>query len=51
MLEYVHTIYLSSHRTATYGDKCLTILGPKISNALSTEIKREISLSKFKEYV
>ena len=44
MLDYVH-------KTVTYSDKSLKILGPKIWNALPTEIKHEISLSEFKEYV
>ena len=44
-------VLVRSHNTATYGDKSLKILGPKIWNALPTETKRETSLSKFKEYV
>ena len=32
-------------------NKSLKILGPKVWNALPTEIKCETSLSKFKEYV
>ena len=43
-------LLVRSHKTATYGNKSLTILGPKIWNALPIEIKRE-TLSKFKEYV
>ena len=46
-----HDLLVRSHNTATYGDKSLKIVGPKIWNALPTEIKRETSLSKFKEYV
>ena len=46
-----HDLLFRSHNTATYGDKSLKILGPKIWNALATEIKRETSLSKFKKYV
>ena len=46
-----HDLRFRSHDTATYGDKSLKILGPKIWNALATEIKRETSLSKFKKYV
>ena len=46
-----HDLLVTSHKTVTYGDKSLKILGPKIWNALPTEIKRETSLSKFKEYV
>ena len=44
-------LLVRSHNTATYGDKSFKILGPKIWNALPTEIKCETSLSKFKEYV
>ena len=39
------------HHTVTCGDKSLKILGPKIQNSVPAEIKRETSLSKFKEYV
>ena len=46
-----HDLLTRSHKTVTYGDKSLKILGPKIWNALPTEIKCETSLSKFKEYV
>ena len=46
-----HDLLVGSHKTVTYGDKSLKILGPKIWNALPIEIKRETSLSKFKEYV
>ena len=46
-----HDLLARSHNTPTYGDKSLKILGPKIWNALATEIKRETSLSKFKKYV
>ena len=46
-----HDLLVRSHNTATYRDKSLKILGPKIWNALSTKIKRETSLSKFKECV
>ena len=41
-------LLVRSHNTATYGDKSLKILGPKIWNTLPTEIKCETSLSKFK---
>ena len=44
-----HKLVVRSHNTATYGDKSLTILGPKVWNGLPTDIKRETSLSKFKE--
>ena len=37
------------HNTATYGDKSLTALGPKIWNKLPTKIKSLISIAKFKE--
>ena len=46
-----HDLLVRSHKTVTYGDKSLKMLGPRIWNALPTEIKRETSLSKFKEYV
>ena len=46
-----HDLLVRSHKTVTYSDKSLKILGPKIWNALPTEIKHEISLSEFKEYV
>ena len=46
-----HDLCTRSHKTVTYGDKSFKILGPKIWNALPTEIKYETSLSKFKEYV
>ena len=46
-----HDLLVRSHKTVTYGDKSLKILRPKTWNALRTEMKREISLSKFKEYV
>ena len=39
-----------SHNRATYSDKSLKILGPKICNALPTGIKRGTSLSKFKDF-
>ena len=46
-----HDLLVRSHNTATYRDKSLKILGPKIWNALPTEIKHETSPSKFMEYV
>ena len=46
-----HDLLVRSHNTATFGDKRLKILGPKIWYALPTEIKRETSLSKLKEFV
>ena len=39
------------HNTATYGDKSLTALGPKIWNKLPTDIKSLASIIKFKEYI
>ena len=45
-----HDLFVRGHNTATYGDKSLKTLGPEIWNALPTEIERETSLSKFKEY-
>ena len=44
-----HDLLVRSHKTVTYGDKSLKILGPKTWNALPTEIKHEASLSKFKD--
>ena len=46
-----HNLLVRSHKAATYVDKSLKILGPKIWNVLSTEIKRETSLCKFKEWL
>ena len=46
-----HDLLVRSHNTATYGDKSFKILGPKIWNALPTDLKHEISLNKLKEYV
>ena len=46
-----HDLLTRSHKTVTYGHKSLKILGPKIWNALPTEMKCETLLSKFKEYV
>ena len=46
-----HDLLVRSHKIVTYGDKSLKILGPKVWNALPTTIKREASLSRFKEYV
>ena len=39
------------HNIATYGDKGLTALGPKIWNKLPTNIKSLTSITKFKEYI
>ena len=46
-----HDLLTRSHKTVTYSDKILKILGPKIWNALPTEIKCETSLNKFKKFV
>ena len=46
-----HNLFVRSHKTAMYGDKSFKTLGPKIWNVLTTEIKHETSLSRFKEYV
>ena len=42
----LHDLLVRSHKAAIF-----RILGPKMWNALPTEIKRETSLVKFKEYV
>ena len=39
------------NNSATYGDKSLMTLGPKIWNALPENIKSETSYKKFKEYI
>ena len=44
-------ITVRHHNTATYGDKSLTPLGPKIWNKLSTNIKALTSITMFKEYI
>ena len=46
-----HDIIIRHHNTATYGDKSLTALGPKICNNLPTNIKSLTSIAKFKEYI
>ena len=46
-----HDLFTRSHKSVTYGDKSLKILGPKIWNTLPKEIKRVTSLSKLKEHV
>ena len=46
-----HYLLTRSHKAVTYGDESLIILGPKIWNALPTEIKRETSLSRFQKHV
>ena len=45
------SITVRHHNTATDGDKCLTPLGPKIWNKLSTNIKALTSITMFKEYI
>ena len=44
-------LLIRGHKTVSYDDTSLKILGPKIWNTLPTEIRRETSLSKFKKYV
>ena len=46
-----NNIVLKSHNSATYGDKNLITLGPKIWNARPEKIKSEASYKKFKEYI
>ena len=46
-----HDIIARHHNTATYGDKTLTVLGPKIWNKPPTNIKLLTSITKFKEYI
>ena len=43
-------IIVKTRNSATYGDKSLTALGPKIRNNLPENIKSENSYKKFKEY-
>ena len=45
-----NNIVVKSHNSATYGDKTLMTLGPKIWNALPENIKPETSF-KFKEHI
>ena len=45
-----NNIVVKRHNSATYGDKSLMALGPKIWNALPEKIKSELSYKKFKEY-
>ena len=44
-------IIVRHHNTATYGDKSLTALGPKIWNKLTINIKSLTSITKFKGYI
>ena len=37
-----HDLLVRSHNTETYGDKSLKILGPKIWNALPTDVEQVI---------
>ena len=46
-----NNIVSTIHNSATYGDKSLMTLGPKIWNALPENIKSERSYKKFKEYI
>ena len=46
-----NNIVVKSHNSATYGDKSLMTLGPKIWNALPEKIKSETSYKTFKEYI
>ena len=46
-----NNLVVHSHRTATYGDKSLSTLGPKIWNSLPNNIKSLESFSKFKSYI
>ena len=44
-------IVVKAHSTATYGDRSLAALGPKIWNSLPESIKSENNYSRFKEYI
>ena len=44
-------ILVKAHKSATFGDKSLATLGPKICNALPQNVKAENSYIKFKEYI
>ena len=44
-------LQVKSRNTEKCGNKSLMALGPKVWNALPEKIKKEISFSKFKEYV
>ena len=46
-----NNIVVESHNSATYGDKSLMTLDPKIWNILPEKIKSETSYEKFKEYI
>ena len=45
-----NNMVVKSHNSATYGDKTLMALSPKIWNALPQKIKSE-TYKKFKEYI
>ena len=47
----LHDIIVRHHNTVTYGDKSLTVLGPKIWNKLPRNIKSLTSITKFKEFI
>ena len=44
-------LLVKNRNTEKYGSKSLMAQGPKIWNALPENIKKETSLSKFKEYI
>ena len=44
-------IIVKPRNTATFGDKSLMALGPKIWNSLPENIKSENSYGRFKEYI
>ena len=44
-------LLVKARKSATFGDKSLVILGPKIWNALLQNMKAENSYAKFKEYI
>ena len=44
-------VVVTSHNSATYGERSLMTLGPKIWNTLPEKIKSETLYKKFKEYI
>ena len=44
-------IIVKTQNTATYGDKSLTVLGPKIWNVFPEKVKSKSSYKRFKEYI
>ena len=46
-----NNLVVTSHNSATYGDKSLMTLGPKIWNVLPEKIKSETSYKMLKEYI